>query len=292
MATFKTLLSVFLIGVLVSSCSIDGKDSSEPQIDDNNEQGKVTPNEAVVRSFDIRFPDARNVVWSTKSTYHVANFKENNSSKIAWFDQKGIWHLTQSSVTTSQMPKNVKTAFNQSTYATSTVKGTSLIERKGMGNVYLFQTVGTSHINVYYTDLGDHTRIVRDAASYEEAPIEIPQAVSTIVSNLLGNATIYDIWSDALGVKVCTVDDNEYKVVALDANLDWISTIVNLTAEIVPENVMESFMSSQYGAYPIDDIKRMDNANEKSYLFYFEADNKHKIATLKETGGFKSILSY
>ncbi len=293
MTTNKTLLSAFaLLALIFTSCTVDGKDSTDPKPEIETD---FLPNADVLRAFDIKFPNARNTVWTTNNSYYVADFTENGSTVNAWFDQKSTWYLTKSSVSSSSLPKDVSATFSKSSYATWNVSTTNILERKDMGSIYV---VGASNdvedVNLYYSKYGDLIKAVGNAKTYVDKPVTVPAEVSTLISNIFTGPQIIDMWNDATGIKVCVIDNNEYKIAALDSDYDWICTIINLTEELVPERVLDSFQSSEYGVYHIDDIKQMTNNEDISYLFYFKNidKNKNAVATLKESGSFKSVLSY
>lgn len=295
MTTKANLLSTFVVCVSLffTSCAIDGSDSNEPTTKADNPSSSVTPNEEVLKSFDIRFPNAKDVVWSTNDSYYVADFSEFSSVINAWFEQEGEWVLSKSSLASSELQKEISEAFLSSPYAMNQVTGRSKLERKGLGDIYVIGTnSNTQHINVYYTEKGDFIRVAKDYGNYTDTPIEISEKVNAVVDSRFGTIEMLDIWNDSLGSKIGLIENNIYKVAALDGGYDWICTIWTINEQAVPGVVLDGFNKSTYGDNNVESIKIMENETEFSYLFYFSEDGKHKIATLKESGSIKSVLSY
>ncbi len=275
--------------LFMTSCSIEGDNTVNPDIPGT--YGTVTPTDEVLRSFDIKYPNAKNIEWAVKSNYYVADFTEGYSNIIAWFNQQGNWTLSKSSITSNELTADIKSAFSQSSYSGWEIKDRNILSRKDFSDMYIIEVVnGARDINIYYTKEGDLVKAVD--AQTADTPLSVPAEVNNLLVNLFGNSEIIDIWSDSLGPKVGVIENNTYKVVALDSSYGWICTIWSIQEGVVPEVVMEGFKSSRYGGINVDDIKILENMEDLSYLFYFDDEGKHKIATLMESGNLKSVMSY
>lgn len=293
MTTRTNLLNTLFVcmSLFFTSCAIDGNDSVEP--DTKTETPSVTLNSEVLKSFDIKFPNAENIVWSTDGSYYVADFTEFSSVVNAWFKQEGEWVLSKSSLTSSELNKEVLNAFLNSTYSGNEVININKLERKDLGIIYMIETDNsTQNVNVYYTEKGDFIKIVKSYSKYVDRPLEISEEIENIVASRFASAEILDVWDDSLGPKIGLMENNTYKVAALDSRYNWISTIWPVNENAVPDLVMDSFKSSAYGSNELESIRIMENSDDLSYLFYFYADGKNKIATVEESGRLTSVLSY
>lgn len=280
------------MNLFLTSCAIDGNDPVEPNTRTDN-PSTIIPNSEVLKSFDIKFPNAENVVWSTDDSYYVADFTEFSSVINAWFGQGGEWLLSKSSLTPSELNKEIHEAFLNSTYSSNQVISRSKLERKELGNIYVIETNNSSqNVTIYYTKDGDFIKTVKSYSDYIDRPLEVSEKVKNVVTSRFASAEILDIWDDSLGPKVGLMENNTYKIAALDSGYNWISTIWAVDEEVVPNVVMDSFKSSDYGSNELESVRIMENSDDLSYLFYFYAEGKNKIATIKGTGRLTSVLSY
>ena len=72
----------------------------------------------------MKYPDAKNVQWSSKDGYTVASFYQTNDSITdkcsAWFSlSDGFWDMTEFDMPYSYLPDSVRTTFESSKYAVS-----------------------------------------------------------------------------------------------------------------------------------------------------------------------------
>ena len=67
-------------------------------------------------AFAEAYPSAKDVKWSSKNGYSVAEFTENTTKGIAWFDTRGTWQMTETDIPFSVLPQAVQNAFNNSEY--------------------------------------------------------------------------------------------------------------------------------------------------------------------------------
>lgn len=293
MTTKANLLSTLVVcmSLFLTSCAIDGSDSSEP--DTKGKYPSIEPTEAVLKSFDVKYPNAKNVEWSTEGIYYVADFTEFSSTINSWFEQEGDWVLAKSTLSSGEVLKSVSEAFAKSAYANYQVKNQSKLERRDFENLYIVEAQNTAqNVNLYYSANGDYIKTVKNLGYIIDTPIEVPEEINSLVVSLFSSPKILDIWSDQLGPKVGVMENNVYKMVALDSGYDWISTIWAISEQSVPDVVMNSFKSSSYGSNELESIRMMESIERLAYLFYFSEDEKHKIATLQESGNIVSVLSY
>jgi hypothetical protein len=293
--TIKTnLFSTVVIctSLFLTSCAIDGNDLPDPPTK-GEDPSAFTPNEKVLRSFDIKFPHAKDIAWSVDGSYYIADFTEFSSTTNAWFELEGEWVSSRSSLTSSELNKEIHQSFQNSIHASNQLISRNKLERKGLGDVYMIETSNGAHnINVYYTENGDFIKTVKNYGDYIDRPVEISEKVNKLVNSLFAAAEILDVWEDSLSPKVGVMEYDTYKVVALNSEYDWVSIIWEVDKTVIPSVVLNSFKTSPYGSVELNSIRIMENSGSRSYLFYFADGGKNKIATLKESGHFVSIISY
>lgn len=119
--TIWTLAAAAVLGL--SSCSKD----------DNGGPGPGEVSQAVMASFEARYPGATDVTWRVSGDYAVANFKSSATTYAAtagesnaWFaNLSGEWAMTETGIAFTGLPQAVQEGFNASKYGTPAEGGTS-----------------------------------------------------------------------------------------------------------------------------------------------------------------------
>lgn len=150
-------LSMTLAGMLLlNSCDNDDDDirlSNVPQ--------------AVVKTFDIMYPDANGVEWEKNRGYYVADFWRAGTAIEAWFETKGEWRMTEIDLgrNLAALPEAVQKAFIDGQYATWQVDDLDKYERPD-DTFYLIEveTKGERDRDLYYASDG---RLLKDEADRE-----------------------------------------------------------------------------------------------------------------------------
>jgi hypothetical protein len=280
------------MGLFLTSCAMDGNDPAEPPTK-GKDPSAITPNEKVLRAFDIKFPNAKDIAWSIDDSYYIADFTEFSSVTNAWFGQDGEWVSSKSSLSSSELNKDIYQSFQNSVHSDNRLISRNRLERKGLGDVYMLETNNGAHnINVYYTENGDFIKTVKNYGDYIDRPVNVPEEVNNVVASRFTAAKVLDVWEDSLSPKVGVMENNVYKVATLTSEYDWASTIWEVEEAGVPQVVINSFKTSPYGSAGLSSIRIMEHGGGRAYLFYFSDGGKNKIATLKESGHFVSIISY
>jgi hypothetical protein len=280
------------MSLFLTSCAIDGNDPVEPPTK-GKDPSAITPNEKVLRSFDIKFPNAKDIAWSVDDSYYIADFTEFSSATNAWFEHDGEWVSSKSSLASSELNKEIHQSFLNSVHSGNRLISRNRLERKGLGDVYMIETNNGAHnINVYYTENGDFIKTVKNYGDYIDRPVDVSEKVNHVVTSRFTAAQILDVWEDSLSPKVGVMENNAYKVATLTSEYDWASTIWEIEEAALPAVVLNGFKTSPYGSVELNGIRIMEYSGGRSYLFYFADGGKSKIATLKESGHFVSIISY
>lgn len=150
-------LCMGLIGMMfMNSCDDDDDDvrwSNVPQ--------------AVIGTFEAKFPEANGVEWEMEKGYYVADFWYQQSEHVAWFAQDGAWRMTETDLgrVVSNLPEVVQTAFSNGQYAAWRVDDIDKYERPG-DTFYLIEvgTNGQQERDLYYAPDG---RLLKDEVDRE-----------------------------------------------------------------------------------------------------------------------------
>lgn len=139
-----------------------------------NDEDPIPISEAVLNSFNARFPEAHNVTWQSRGGYLVADFylSEEGSPEecMAWFTPVGEWQMTQREMLYASLPAAVRASFESGEYATWVVDDVVKIERISSVE-YLISADGfylgeESDAYLYYTEGGVLIRSIIDPDDY------------------------------------------------------------------------------------------------------------------------------
>lgn len=90
----------------------------------------ILPPSVVLKSFQQKFPEAKQTKWSKENAHeYEASFKMNRSSYSANFSDKGKWLETESPTNFISLPSPVQDKINTSKINKATIKAISKIEK-------------------------------------------------------------------------------------------------------------------------------------------------------------------
>ena len=165
--------------------------------DDNHDSGPGGVSRQLQEAFESRYPGATNVNWSAKGQYMVADFSlattratASSSDHSAWFDNGGLWYMTETDIRFEQLPEAVKTAFQNSEYKDWRVDDVDKLEREGVETVYVIEVEGVENdrqveYDLYYSPDGVLTKKVADAPEDYDYGDYIPSKPVSGVDNYL-----------------------------------------------------------------------------------------------------------
>lgn len=185
------------------------------------------------------FPNATNVLWSEKNDYGVANFLNSNAQTVAWFNQQGVWYLTETSVVTTNIPKVITDAIANSDYKTWKIVDAGHLERKDMIPAYVIEvTMNKSVEDLYYAEDGHLFETVeQDHTGNEAQPTPVDQTVLAMVKQQYPSAKIVEIETDD-NIEVTLVDNGTYFDYILDKDYKWIQSEYALSWADTPQEVI------------------------------------------------------
>lgn len=270
------LLAVILGSLSLFACSDD---------DD------YTPDQTVKEAFDTKFPTATRVSWEKKGIYRVAEFWLDNQENHAWFDASGDWYMTKTELKTiNALPAKVQEAFKGSEYAAWKIDDVDRVERPGNETVYIIEVEqGKQEIDLYYSEEGILIKTVVDDDSKPEDHLTntLPAPVKDFIVTNYPQARIVEYEMEKGNLEVDIIDNNRGKEVVFDPKNSWMYTKYEVFRTEVPENVMNTLMSSQYKDYQIDDIDCYETKTPNTpsyYRFELESGNKEVKININTDG--------
>lgn len=121
MKTFK-MISVMLISLVLMSCEKD-----------------FQPVDSVKSTFTDMYPDATRIEWEIEYGYYVVEFRYDNKEKTAWFDQQGVWWLTETDIPKSQLPNAISQAIAAGSYSSWRIDDIDYIEKRDETPFYVVE---------------------------------------------------------------------------------------------------------------------------------------------------------
>jgi Protein of unknown function (DUF2874). len=289
MKTTKILLSMAITSSILIGCSKSENNSP------------VNINQEVKEALSEKYPEAKDVKWTNKGNYIIAEFNSPIITKVAtykhsaWFDNTGKWHMTETDITFDQLPEAVKTSFKSSEYATWRIDDVDKIERNSVEIVYVIeieQVVNKieTEIDLYYSEDGILVKKVTDVDNdnddddYEDyIPSTPSNNISDYINKIYPNARIIDIDHEDGVTEVEIIDGKIKRELIFNSANQWIRTITEIRRSELPKNILDAILSSEYKTYEIDDIEFIQEPNSEFYLVELEkGELEVKIKISKE----------
>lgn len=195
---------------LVWGCNLDTGDS-------------YTPDQAVVDAFKAKYPDAKDVTWSSVDSYQKAVFLQALVWNKGWFENTGKWLMTDADLPLRAMPAGVQDGFAASEYGTWTIYGSLVRERSDLPTLYVLYVRKAAESARLYFDVNG-VLLKAGNTSLVDIPATVPVALSTIIALRYPNALIVDITRSANNNYLVDIyDGGVMRVVTFSSDLQWIS---------------------------------------------------------------------
>lgn len=241
------------VGALLCACN-----------NDNDKPSWRVP-QPVVETLREMYPTASNINWFTSGAYTVARFRTSQGGgavqhRWAWFDGAGTWYMTETDVTSAQMPRAVQTAFAESAYGAWTFEDGDWLERAGLADIYVIEAKGTGNnrdtdVALYYTAGGTLVKTVfnpSDDYHYGDMlPALLPVAVSVFIQSEYPAAQIINSYMGDKVSRVEILDEGVVRTVWFDGRNDWLYTVTAVEQDDLPANVATALAESAYASYTI-----------------------------------------
>lgn len=261
---FLSLVAMFFI----AACSDDDDDKKAPD---------YQPNSAVETTFKQMFPSATNVLWSEKDDYGVADFLNNQTQTVAWFNNQGVWYLTEALVATTAIPKVITDAIANSDYKNWKVVDASHLDRVNMVPAYVVEVTSNNNVeDLYYTETGYLFDTVEQEHTGNKAePTPVDQTVLAMVKQQYPAAKIVNIEKDN-NYDVTLIDNNTYFDYILSSDYKWIQSEYAQSWSGTPQAVKDALERDGFAYNELYDtvtrLIRPDGTNTIT-LYLVEMDN-------------------
>lgn len=275
---FSLLLFSLVAIFFMAACNDDDDDKKDPD---------YKPVSAVETTFNQMFPKATNVLWSEKNDYGIANFLNNNTPTVAWFNQQGVWYLTETSILTTAIPQVITNAIANSAYKTWKVADASHLDRKDMIPAYVIEvTTGDKVEDLYYAEDGYlFETMERDHTGNEAEPTPVDQTVMAMVKQQYPSAKIVEIEKDD-DIEVTLVDNNTYFDYILSKDYKWVQSEYAQSWADTPQVVKDALTRDGYAFNEVyDTVTRLirPQATGTITLYRFDMNNNTGKVTVYYT---------
>lgn len=211
--------------------------------DDDND--KVIPSdvpEAVLKAFENKYGDIKDVKWEKKNNYNVARFQTgaitkagNSYTTSAWYDDNGSEKQVNQDIPFANLPEAVKTAFDayqKKMYADwKADDDVDVVSRLDMGLIYIIEIEkGKEERELSFSPDGVLLKDVLDTDDDDEIlPVIVSDEIKKKIAELFPNSKSVvileiDTDDDDNETEIDILDDGIHKEVKLDAKGNWIST--------------------------------------------------------------------
>lgn len=258
----------------------------------NNDDHPLTQADNAEAVLAAKYPSAKNVEWKTQGAYKVADFKNNNTSTVAWFDQQAQWQMTETDVPYNSIPEAVKKAFETSEYATWKIEDVDKIERLNMETVYVIEVEkGNKEVDLYYSPTGVLVKTVVDTDNEPNdsndyinyIPKQPTTGINKIIAQKYPKAKIVEVDRENGKIEVEIVDGNVRRDVYFDQSEKWLYTQTDVRVSSLPQSVVRA-ASASYPGYRIDDAEYWETPAGNYYLLELEKGNSEIKVKISPSG--------
>ena len=269
----KTRMTIFtsllLAGFAFTSC------------DDDNDN--YTPGEEIVNVLYEKYPNAQRVDWELQRDHYVADFRDNNIEKEAWFNTKGEWVMTESDIPFEDLPQAIQTAFGESEYKDWRVDDVDMLERVEMETMYVIEVEkGKQEFDLFYAENGTLIKAVEDLDNNYQ-PNTVPEVLKNFINNKYPQATIVDIEIEKGITEIDILHENKAKELHFNSANEWLYTTWEVKEREIQE-IADKVKAANPG-FHVDDIDYKESAdNSKVYIFELEQGDHEKYVTVDLEG--------
>ena len=269
----KTRMTIFtsllLAGFAFTSC------------DDDNDN--YTPGEEIVNVLYEKYPNAQRVDWELQRDHYVADFRDNNIEKEAWFNTKGEWVMTESDIPFEALPQAIQTAFGESEYKDWRVDDVDMLERVEMETMYVIEVEkGKQEFDLFYAEDGILIKAIEDLDNNYQ-PNTVPEVLKNFINNKYPQATIVDIEIEKGITEIDILHENKAKELHFNSANEWLYTTWEVKEREIQE-IADNVKAANPG-FHVDDIDYKESAdNSKVYIFELEQGDHEKYVTVDMEG--------
>lgn len=181
----KNLLKTMAAGVVLTLAACENEEAPAGGTNDVSRLAQI--------ALETKYPGASNVRWLTKGDYVVAVFSmpatravpDTENDLAAWFDNGGVWYMTETDIPFTSLPDAVRQAFNGSEYANAPweMDDVDKLERDGVETIYVIEVEKKENgreteVDLYYADNGVLVKQVTDSGNDYDYSDYIPSKPS------------------------------------------------------------------------------------------------------------------
>lgn len=221
----------------------------------NDDDDRYTPGNEVVKEFQTKYPQAKKVSWETKAGYNVADFFNGDYETEAWFNEQGLWVMTETDIPYAALPAAVKQSFESSLYKNWHVDDVDKLERRDTdGPIYIIEVEqGETDVDLYYSETGTLIKEIKDQdneGGYQ--PVTIPEELVSFIKTNYPDALILEFDREKNTMEVDILDGKIHKEVTFSLANEWLQTEWEVRYASLPPAVRDA-VSRLYPGYEIDD---------------------------------------
>lgn len=261
-----------MLGLILSSFLFQGCND-----DDNNHH---SGNKIIDDAFAIKYPKATHIDWEKKGNYSVVDFRYNNKELEAWFDQNGIWHMTETDLAFNSLPETVISSFSSSEYKSWSIDDVDMVERKDMETIYVLEIEqNKQEYDLYYSPDGVLIKVIPDNDNNSNyLPNALADAITSYISTHYPQARIVETEKEKEMTEVDIIDGTIHRELMFDSNGNWVHTKTRMQKTMIPQIVISALEASEYASYTIDEVEYYETPLRNYY--YFELDSNSKEVEL------------
>ncbi|EOR99300.1 hypothetical protein C799_03180 [Bacteroides thetaiotaomicron dnLKV9] len=280
----KNLLKTMAAGVVLTLAACENEEAPIGGANDVSRLAQI--------ALETKYPGASNVRWLTKGDYVVAVFSmpatravsDTENDLAAWFDNGGVWYMTETDIPFTSLPQAVQEAFNAGEYAAAPwkVDDVDKLERDGVEMIYVIEVEKKENgqeteVDLYYAPDGVLVKKVIDSGNDYDYSDYIPSKPAASIEEYIQanypGARITDIDREHGMTEVEILDGRICRELLFAGNGEWQYTKTEVYSNEVPEAVKSSLAQSEYAAYRIDDIDHYKTAEGEFYRYDLESRN-------------------
>lgn len=245
----------------------------------NDDDDHYTPGDKVVNEFNTKYPQAKNVTWETKAGYNVADFFDGDYETEAWFNEQGLWVMTETDIPYAALPAAVKQSFETSLYKDWRVDDVDKLERSDTdGPVYVIEVEqGETDVDLYYSETGVLIKEIKDQDNEEGyQPVTIPEELVSFINTQYPGALILEFEREKNSVEIDILDGKIHKEVTFALTNEWLKTEWEVRYMNLPPAVRVA-VDNAYAGYEIDDdADYVETPAGNYYLIEVERNDQEK----------------
>lgn len=166
-----------------------------------NKNNQDVPQE-VKSAFNEQYPNAKRAVWEVEGDYYEVTFKENKTTKIAWYANRNNveWVMTKTCLHALDfLPEAIRNSFRNSIYVSWHLDDVDIIERPGVEIIYVLEVENNSvEVELHYNASGLLINVITETDGHHQTDSSyfldtLPDGIMQYINAFFPNAMVLDI---------------------------------------------------------------------------------------------------